>query len=503
MKMADRIATICQGVCTCPTSTITLVIEPGPASMGIPSGTMPASSFCAASAASTCASCVGDRFAWSMSSPMSSRITPPAISNAGSVIPNIRKMYRPATANALRTTSAVTDAFHAIFRRRAASAPAVTARNVGSAANGSTRKKMELSASTEKRTYAESSSTAKLTEWDRSSLPILPCRPPAIINDTGLRSARMTLQTTNNIWHNGKLIPWDKAQIHVMSHVVHYGSSVFEGIRCYTQPNGAGVFRLPEHMARLVDSAKIYRMPLPYTVEQLSTAVIDVVEANGVAPCYIRPIAFRGYGELGVNPLTSPVEVYIANYPWGKYVPGTSGADVCVSSWSRLAPNTMPTLAKAGANYMNSQLIRMEAEINGYSEGIGLDTNGYLSEGSGENLFLVRGGVLYTTPLANSVLNGITRSSVLTLARQLGIDVVEQALPREMLYICDEAFFTGTAAEVTHLRSVDRILVGDGTMGPITKALHDEFFGIVHGTLPDRYNWLTPVNVKVAEPVGV
>jgi branched-chain amino acid aminotransferase len=320
----------------------------------------------------------------------------------------------------------------------------------------------------------------------------------------------MPIQTTENIWHNGKLIPWDKAQIHVMSHVVHYGSSVFEGIRCYAQSgtNGsaqsaAGIFRLPEHMARLVDSAKIYRMPLPYTGEQLCAAVVDVVEANGTAPCYIRPIAFRGYGELGVNPLSSPVEVYIANYPWGKYVPGTQGADVCVSSWARLAANTMPTLAKAGANYMNSQLIRMEAEINGYSEGIGLDTNGYLSEGSGENLFLVRGGVLYTTPLANSVLNGITRSSVITLAKQLGIEVIEQALPREMLYICDEAFFTGTAVEVTHLRSVDRIQIGDGTMGPITKALHDEFFGIVNGLKPDRHNWLTPVNVKVAEPVGV
>ena len=313
----------------------------------------------------------------------------------------------------------------------------------------------------------------------------------------------MPIQTTPNIWHNGKLIPWERAQVHVMSHVLHYGSSVFEGLRCYKQPTGAAIFRLPEHMARLIDSAKIYRMPLPYTADQLSAAVIDVIEANGVTPCYIRPIAFRGYGEMGVNPLKSPVEVYIANFPWGKYVPGNSGADVCVSSWSRLAPNTMPSLAKAGANYMNSQLIRMEAEINGYSEGIALDTNGYLSEGSGENLFLVRGGVLYTTPLANSVLNGITRSSVLALARQLGIEVVEQALPREMLYICDEAFFTGTAAEVTHLRSVDRILVGDGTMGPITKALHDEFFGIVNGTSPDRHNWLTPVNVKVAEPVGV
>jgi branched-chain amino acid aminotransferase len=311
----------------------------------------------------------------------------------------------------------------------------------------------------------------------------------------------MALQSTSNIWHNGNLIPWDKAQIHVMSHVIHYGSSVFEGVRCYTQPNGAGLFRLQEHMARLLDSAKIYRMPLPYTADQLCSAVIDVVEANGVAPCYVRPIAFRGYGEIGVNPLKSPIEIYIANFPWGKYVPGNEGADVCISSWNRLAPNTMPSLAKAGANYMNSQLIRMEAEVNGYSEGIALDVNGYLSEGSGENLFLVKGGILYTTPLANSVLSGITRASVITLAKQLGIEVVEQALPREMLYIADEAFFTGTAAEVTHLRSVDRILVGDGTMGPITSALHEEFFSIVNGLKPDRHNWLTPVNVKVPEAV--
>ena len=310
----------------------------------------------------------------------------------------------------------------------------------------------------------------------------------------------MPLETTSHIWHNGQLIPWESAQIHVMSHVIHYGSSVFEGIRCYTQPGAAGVFRLEEHMARLVDSAKIYRMPLPYTVDELIDAVVQVIEANGIAPCYIRPIAFRGYGEIGVNPLRAPVEVYIANFPWGKYVPGNAGADVCVSSWSRLAPNTMPSLAKAGANYMNSQLIRMEAEINGYAEGIALDVNGYLSEGSGENLFLVRGGVLYTSPLANSVLNGITRSSILTIAKDLGIPVVEQALPREMLYIADEAFFTGTAAEVTHLRSVDRIMVGDGTMGPITKALHDEFFALVNGTKADRYHWLTPVRVPV--PVG-
>ncbi len=311
----------------------------------------------------------------------------------------------------------------------------------------------------------------------------------------------MALESTTNIWHNGQLIPWDKANIHVMSHVIHYGSSVFEGIRCYTQPGGASIFRLPEHMQRLIDSAKIYRMPLPYSVDQLMDAVVDVVEANGVAPCYVRPIAFRGYGEIGVNPLKSPVEVYVANFPWGKYVPGDAGADVCISSWNRLAPNTMPSLAKAGANYMNSQLIRMEAEVNGYSEGIALDVNGYLSEGSGENLFIVRGGTLYTTPLANSVLNGITRDSILVLARQLGIPVVEQALPRELLYICDEAFFTGTAAEVTHLRSVDRILVADGKMGPITSALHKAFFDIVNGRAPDHFNWLTPV--KVREAVGV
>src|ERR1700761_4193950 len=269
----------------------------------------------------------------------------------------------------------------------------------------------------------------------------------------------MPLETTKNIWRNGRMIAWEQAQIHVISPVVHYGTSVFEGLRCYVP----GIFRLQDHMQRLLDSAKIYRMPISYSLEELSSAVVDVVEANGVAPCYIRPIAFRGYGEIGVNPLRAPVDVYIANFPWGKYVPGNDGANVCVSSWNRLAPNTMPSLAKAGANYMNSQLIRMEAEINGYDEGIALDVNGYLSEGSGENLFILRGGVLYTTPLANSVLNGITRSSVMTIAKSMDIEVVEQALPREMLYICDEAFFTGTAAEVTHLRSVDRILVGDGT----------------------------------------
>jgi branched-chain amino acid aminotransferase len=313
----------------------------------------------------------------------------------------------------------------------------------------------------------------------------------------------MPIEPTAKIWHNGNLIPWEKAQIHVMSHVVHYGSSVFEGIRCYQQPHGsAAIFRLPEHMQRLLDSARIYRMDLGLSLEQLNEAVIELVEANGIAPCYIRPIAFRGYGEAGVNPKGSPMELYIVNYRWGKYVEGEHGADVCISSWNRLAPNTMPSLAKAGANYMNSQLIRMEADMNGYAEGIALDVNGYISEGSGENLFLVRHGVLYTPPLANAALSGITRDSILTLARHFGISVVEQALPRELLYIADEVFFTGTAAEVTHIRSVDRIVVADGQMGPVTKQLHDEFFGIVHGTRPDRYNWLTAVDVRAAQTVS-
>lgn len=313
----------------------------------------------------------------------------------------------------------------------------------------------------------------------------------------------MPIQPTEKIWHNGTLIPWDKAQIHVMSHVVHYGSCVFEGIRCYAQPHGSAIFRLPEHMQRLLDSARIYRMELPYNLDQLCSATVDLVEANGVAPCYIRPIALRGYGELGVNPKNSPIEVFIANYPWGKYIAGHGGADVCVSSWNRLAPNTMPSLAKAGANYMNSQLIRMEADANGYAEGIALDVNGYVSEGSGENVFIVRNGVIYTTPLAHSVLSGITRDSVLTIARHLGIPVVEQAMPREMLYIADEVFFTGTAAEVSPIRSVDRILVGDGNTGQVTKQIADEFFGIANGLKPDRFGWLTPTKVAADTAISV
>jgi branched-chain amino acid aminotransferase len=312
----------------------------------------------------------------------------------------------------------------------------------------------------------------------------------------------MPIQATSKIWHNGTLIPWEQANIHVMSHVIHYGSSVFEGIRAYGQPHGSAVFRLPEHMQRLLDSAKIYRMELPFDIEELCAGVVELIEANGVAPCYIRPIALRGYGEIGVSPKGSPVEVYIANFPWGKYIAGQGGADVCISSWNRLAPNTMPSLAKAGANYMNSQLIHMEAEINGYAEGIGLDVNGLVSEGSGENIFIVRNGVIYTPPLSNSALSGITRDSVLTIARHLGLTVKERSLPRELLYIADEVFFTGTAAEVQPIRSIDRILIADGKPGEITKKIADEFFGIANGLKPDRFGWLTPVKVNATEPVG-
>ena len=311
----------------------------------------------------------------------------------------------------------------------------------------------------------------------------------------------MPIQKTEKIWHNGNLIPWEKATIHVMSHVVHYGSCVFEGIRCYGQKRGAAVFRLPEHMQRLLDSAKIYRMEIPFTLEELCAGVVDTIEANSVAPCYIRPIVLRGYGEIGVNPKGSPIEVYIANFAWGKYLAAQDGADVCTSSWHRLAPNTMPALAKAGANYMNSQLIKMEAEANGYQEGIALDVHGHVSEGSGENIFVVRNGVLFTPPLANSALSGITRDSVLTIARHLGLTVTEQVIPRELLYIADEVFFTGTAAEVQPIRSIDRITIGDGKPGEIAKKIADEFFSIANGLKPDRFGWLTPVKVEASVAV--
>ncbi|HEY6349202.1 MAG TPA: branched-chain amino acid transaminase [Candidatus Angelobacter sp.] len=308
----------------------------------------------------------------------------------------------------------------------------------------------------------------------------------------------MSIQATEKIWHNGKFIPWNDAQIHIMSHVVNYGSSVFEGIRCYVGPDGPAIFRLREHMRRLLDSAKIYRIDLDYSLEQLCDAACHLVAVNRLWPCYLRPVVMRGYGEVGVDPFHSPIEVYMCNYPWGKYLGEggvTDGVDVCVSSWTRIAPNTMPTMAKSGANYMNSQLIKMEAVVNGYVEGIALDVNGYVCEASGANIFIHRKGKLITPPLGNSILPGITRDAVFKLAEDIGVPVIEQMIPREMLYVADEVFFCGTASEITPIRSIDRIAVNNGQTGPVTLALQHEFFGIVNGSMPDRHDWFTKVRV--------
>ncbi len=309
------------------------------------------------------------------------------------------------------------------------------------------------------------------------------------------------LKATEKIWHNGRLIAWEDAKIHVLSHVVSYGSSVFEGIRCYDTAAGPAIFRLKEHVRRLVDSARIYRMDtFKFTQEELFAAMVELVRVNGLRSCYVRPIALRGYGNVGVNGMKNPVDVYIACWEWGKYLGDeaiNSGVDVCISSWTRMAPNTLPALSKAGANYMNSQLINMEAVANGYAEGIALDSSGYVSEGSGENVFVVRDGKIVTPPLGASVLPGITRDTVVTIAKDLGIPVVEAIIPREMLYIADEVFFSGTAAEVTPVRSVDRIPVGKGSRGPITEQIQKEFFALVEGRTEDRHGWLTRVEMPV------
>jgi branched-chain amino acid aminotransferase len=302
---------------------------------------------------------------------------------------------------------------------------------------------------------------------------------------------------TQKIWHNGTLIPWDQARIHVLSHVVSYGSSVFEGVRCYRTPSAPAVFRLEEHLRRLIDSARIYRMEPPYDGAQLAEAVRELVRANGMNACYIRPIVLRGYGAMGVHPAGNPVDVFIACWEWGAYLgdgAAAEGVDVCVSSWNRMAPNTLPALAKSGANYMNSQLIKMEALANGYQEGIGLDRSGQVSEGSGENVFVVRDGRILTPPLSASALDGITRDTVMQLAGDLGIPVAETAIPREMLYIADEVFLTGTAAEITPIRSVDRIRVGAGRRGPVTEKLQKEYAAVIEGRRPERRGWLTPVD---------
>ena len=314
----------------------------------------------------------------------------------------------------------------------------------------------------------------------------------------------MSFPKTGQIWHNGKMIEWDDAKVHVLSHVITYGSTVFEGIRCYNTQQGPAIFRLREHTQRLLNSARIYRMDIPFTADELSQANLDVVRANKMNACYIRPMVMRGYGTAGVNPVGCPIEVYIACWEWAQYLGEEAlhaGVDVCVSSWNRPAPNTLPQMAKAAANYMNSQLIRIEAHANGYSEGIALDVHGQVSEGSGENIFLLFGGTLITPPLSNGALPGITRNTVMQICRDLNIPVAEQIIPREMLYIADELFFCGTAVEVTPIRSVDRVTVGNGTRGSITKKIQDEFFALTSGKKPDRYSWLTPVGVPAPAAV--
>ncbi len=305
----------------------------------------------------------------------------------------------------------------------------------------------------------------------------------------------MAVKKVEKIWMNGKLVNWDDAKIHVLSHVIHYGSCWFEGIRCYDTKSGSKIFRLDAHIRRLFDSAKIFRTETSFTQAQVAEAVKQTILANKLKACYIRPIIYRGYGDVGVNPLGCPVDLSIAVWEWGAYL-GTEalekGIDVCVSSWRRAAPDTFPAMAKSSGNYLNSQLMKLEALANGYAEGIALDVNGTVSEGSGENIFVVRDTTIYTSPLGSSILPGITRDSVITLAKELHFTVIEMAIPREMLYIADEVFFSGTAAEITPIRSIDKIIVGHGHAGPVTKKLQEAFFKIIQSG-KDKHNWLTPV----------
>jgi branched-chain amino acid aminotransferase len=304
----------------------------------------------------------------------------------------------------------------------------------------------------------------------------------------------MAAPRSDFIWMNGKLVPWDDARVHVSAHALHYGSSVFEGVRCYKTPNGSAVFRLDAHTERLFNSAKIYWMEIPFSPAQLNEAVLATIAANKLDACYIRPLVFRGAGPLGVNPFGSPVDVVIMVWDWGKYLGQEAieqGVDVCVSSWSRMAPNTLPAMAKAGGNYLNSQLVKIEAIKGGFAEGIVLDPSGHVSEGSGENVFAVFKGRLVTPPLVSSILPGITRDTVLALAQRAGIPVEEKALPREALYLADELFFTGTAAEITPIRTVDHQKIGAGTRGPVTAALQKAFFDVIECRAADEHGWLT------------
>jgi branched-chain amino acid aminotransferase len=312
----------------------------------------------------------------------------------------------------------------------------------------------------------------------------------------------MPFEDVKKIWMNGRLVDFADAKIHVLTHAIHYGSGLFEGIRCYNTKNqGPAIFRLDDHTRRLYDSAKIYRMEIPFSQDEFKRACLDTVAANDFNECYLRPIVYRGFHSLGVFPAACPVDVVVAAWKWGKYLGSEaieSGVDVRVASWTRMAPNTFPALAKATANYMNSILIRQEAAIDGYAEGIALDVNGYVSEGSGENVFIIRDNKIMTPPLGASILAGITRNSVLKIARELGLEVTETLIPREMLYVADEIFFSGTAAEVTPVRSIDRIPVGSGRRGPITERIQKEFFAYIAGEIPDRYGWFTPVYAERA-----
>jgi branched-chain amino acid aminotransferase len=295
---------------------------------------------------------------------------------------------------------------------------------------------------------------------------------------------------------NGRLVEFEKATVHVMAHALHYGSGLFEGIRCYKTRQGPAVFRLPEHLKRLENSCKVYRMDIPFDRPTMTQAVFETIRSNELEECYIRPIAFRGFGTAGINPLKSPVEVAIAVWPWGRYLGDDAmdqGVDACVSTWRRMGLAGSPALAKATGNYLNSQLIKMEAIGNGYAEGIALDTHGYVSEGSGENIFLVQDGVVFTPPVSSSILPGITRNAVITLAEEAGLRVRRDAIPRGMLYTCDEAFFTGTAVEITPIRSVDKVAVGDGRPGTITRKMIAEFLAITRGEVADRFGWLSPL----------
>lgn len=306
----------------------------------------------------------------------------------------------------------------------------------------------------------------------------------------------MPFEKAEKIWMNGKLVNWDDAKIHVLSHVVHYGSSLFEGERCYKTKNGPAVFRAQAHTDRLFNSCKIYRMEIPFSREEINQARLNLIKINKLEECYIRPVVYRGYEQLGVDPTGCPVDVTIAVWKWGTYLGKgalENGVPVGVSSWNRMAPNTLPAMAKSGANYMNAQLIKLEAKSHGYVEGIALDVYGYVSEGTGENVFIVRDGTLITPPFGASILPGIIRNTVITLAHEMDTKVIEENIPREALYIADEVFFTGSAAEITPITSIDGIPVGDGKRGPITKKLQDRFFAIVAGEEEDTHGWLTYV----------